>query len=264
MSDAVLRCFDMMRSCGLKSVPEDADAAQWHRVLSDVSDDLMMIATEHYIRTPVEGKGGALRGQRWCPTAGELRAVCFELETQARSEVTRTRRGCSACGERLGDDGSIANHGTGFRTITQHCHPVDDEGMVLWSSAPYRIASRSVLCDCDAGAWVAHKQAAADAGTVAPHLGGTWQPILTWQQALERYQRADARLYITGTEHRLVCDDRRPGSPWHSKPSPEEEEGNTEQASSDRQLAYSVIRGTVSGMSRLPPEARAHFNQGAP
>ena len=90
--------------------------------------------------------------------------------------------------------------------------PVDDEGMVLWSSAPYRIASRSVLCDCDAGAWVAHKQATADAGTVAPHLGGTWQPILTWQQALERFQRADARLYITGTEHRLVRDDRRPGS----------------------------------------------------
>lgn len=259
MSDAVLRCFDFWRSCGLKSIPDDVDAAQWHRVLSDVSDELMVIAAEHWVRTPIEGKGGKLIGRKWAPAAGELRALCFELETEARSEVTRTRRGCAACGERLNDDGSIANHGTGFRTITQHCHPVDDEGIVLWSAAPYRIASRSVLCDCDAGAWIAHKQATADAGTVAPHLGGTWRPILTWQQALERFQRADARLYITGSDYRLNTDDRRQGSPWYAKPSPEEQEGCTEQAAADRRLAYGVIRGTVSGLSRLPPNARAFF-----
>ena len=147
MSDAVLRCFDFFRSCGLKSVPEDADAAQWHRVLSDVSDELLVIAAEHWVRTPIESKSGKLTGRKWAPAAGELRALCFELETEARKEVTRTRRGCAACGERLADDGSVFTHGTGFRTITQHCHPVDDEGIVLWSEAPYRIASRSVLCD---------------------------------------------------------------------------------------------------------------------
>jgi hypothetical protein len=126
--------------------------------------------------------------------------------------VQDVQRGCARCGETLREDGSVDSHGTGFRTIIQHSHPTDGDGAVRWDLPPYRIASRSVLCDCTKGRLIKAKQSGSDSGTT-----------LTVEDAQRIFQRADSRLYITGTDWRYHPHDRKPGGPFYSRPSPEEQ-----------------------------------------
>jgi len=140
MSD-ILDCFRYFAGVGLKSVPHTEDADVWLRVLSDVPASLLHLAADEWIRTPVKDKGGTLRGQKWAPTAGELRNLAFALEADHRVQVTNKKRGCASCGEVLDEHGAIAEHGSGYRTISQHCYPAVD-GAVDWQAEPYRVASR--------------------------------------------------------------------------------------------------------------------------
>jgi len=242
--DTVLDVLGLFRGVGLSKVPDNEDAHQWLRVLNDVPAVLFEMAAEHYLKTPIEVKGH-LRGVRYCPTAAELRSIAFALESTQRHEVKKSRRGCARCGELIGDDGAITHHGNGYRTITQHCHPVDDDGLVQWHEPPYRIASRQVLCNCELGRYIAHQHATLDTSTLPKHIAGQWRPTLTVEQAFEVFQRDDAKLYATGTKHRAHDHDTRPGSPWFAKPSPEEEWGKGEKASNARAVAYQVIRGEI-------------------
>ena len=159
----ILDCFRYFSGVGLKSIPHSEDADTWLRVLSDVPAVLLHLAADEWIRRPVKDKGGVLRGQRWSPTAGELRSVAFGLEATQRVETTQRKRGCASCGEVIDENGGIVETGTGHRTISQHCYPAAPTGGGTdWSATPYRIASRQVLCDCELGKWINHVHTTAD------------------------------------------------------------------------------------------------------
>lgn len=210
--DDILDAFEYLRSVGLKKVPPYTDAPGWLRVLRDVEADDFKAAVDYYLRTPQEDSKGRMRGATWCPTAPELRRIAFDQQETKRHIVQDVQRGCARCGETLREDGTVDSHGTGFRTITQHSHPVEDDGTVRWDWPPYRIASRSVLCDCTKGRLIKAKQSGGDSGST-----------LTVDEALQRFQRADSRLYVTGTDYRYHRHDRHPRSPFYSRPSPEEQ-----------------------------------------
>ena len=240
----IIDILSLFRGVGLSKVPDNDDAHQWVRVLSDVPEALLHMAAEHYLRTPVESKG-RMQGVSFCPTAPVLRSIAFALESTHRHEIRKTRRGCARCGELLDDQQTIVEHGRGYRTIVQHCHPTDAEGMVQWDEPPYRIGTRQVLCDCEKGKWIAHQHSTMDASTLPKHIAADWKPTLTIEQALKHFQRRDARLFITGSEYRLHAHDRRAGSPWFTRPSPEEEWGDNDRAADTRATAYAVIRGEI-------------------
>jgi len=244
--EMVLRFF---KGAGLKSVPPEDEAHHWLRVLSDVPGELLQMAADWYVRTPTPDKDNRLRGQRFAPSASELRVIAFDLEAEQRHQVAVSRRGCARCGEVLDEEGKIADHGTGYRTLIQHCYP-RVEGMVRYDLPPYRIGSRKVLCDCSKGDWIARQQGTVDR-TKMPHVED-WQPTLTIKQALQRFERRDGVLYITGSTQRAHDHDVRSGSPFFSRPSPEELLGFTEQAAGQRANCYKVIRGQLDAEARMP------------
>lgn len=249
--DTICDVLGFFRGCGLKSTPSDDDARHWVRVLSDVPAVLLHMAAEHYVRTPAADKDNRLRGVRFCPSAAELRSIAFGLESTQRQQVTETRRGCFRCGELVAEDGSITEHGSGYRTLIQHCHP-SAGGVVDWNGHPYRIGMRRCLCDCEKGKWIAHQHSLVDKDTLPPHVQKTWAPTLTCDQAFDAFSRADARVYITGSDLRLHRHDVRPGSPWFTRPSPEETDGDTERAGDVRRLCYQVIKGEIDPRTRMP------------
>ena len=53
----IIDILSLFRGVGLSKVPDNDDAHQWVRVLSDVPEALLHMAAEHYLRTPVESKG---------------------------------------------------------------------------------------------------------------------------------------------------------------------------------------------------------------
>lgn len=239
----IIDCFGYFSGVGLKSVPHAEDADHWLRVLSDVPAGLLHLAADHWIRTPVEDKGGNLRGQKWAPSAGELRSIAFSLEADHRIQTTIKQRGCASCGEVINDQGGIDAPGTGFRTVSQHCYPADDEGSIDWGAEPYRVGSRKVLCDCHLGRWIAHQQSTVE-GTPS-HLKD-WKPTLTAERALAVFRRHDARIYLSGSTDphlRYRPEDARTGSPFFSRSSPEELHGDTEYARALRHAAYEFLRG---------------------
>jgi hypothetical protein len=248
--DTIIEVLQLFRGVGLKGTPPEEDARHWVRVLADVPAVLLHMAAEHYLRTPEDDKG-KLKGRRFCPSAAELRNIAFNLESTHRAEVKQTRRGCLRCGELVDKDGSITEHGTGFRTLVQHCHP-EVNGAVDWNAAPYRIGQRRVLCDCEKGQWIAHQHQTMDRATLPHHIAKEWQPTLTVDQAWDAFQRHDARVYVTGSDHRLHHHDRRPGSPWFTRPSPEETDGDNQRAADVRALCYRVIKGEVDPRTRMP------------
>ena len=239
----ILDCFRYFSGVGLKSIPHAEDADTWLRVLSDVPAVLLHLAADEWIRRPVKDKGGVLRGQRWSPTAGELRSVAFGLEATQRVETTQRKRGCASCGEVIDEHGGIAEPGTGHRTISQHCYPAAATGGGTdWSATPYRIASRQVLCDCELGKWMTHVHTTAD----RDKLPKGWQPTITAERALHLFRRDDAALYLSGTDnpsYRLRPEDARPSSPFYCRASPEELHGNAEHGQALRRAAYDFLRG---------------------
>ena len=238
----VLDCFSYFSGVGLKSVPHSEDADVWLRVLSDVPASLLHLAADEWIRTPVKDKGGTLRGQRWSPTAGELRNLAFSLEADHRVQATSKKRGCASCGEVIDEHGAIVEHGTGYRTVSQHCFPSVD-GSVDWYAEPYRIASRLVLCDCELGRWIAHGHETCD----RDRMPKDWAPTVTCEQALQIFQRHDARLYLSGStqpRHRFRPEDARTSSPFFCRAAPEELHGDTEYGRALRKAAYDYLRGS--------------------
>ena len=243
MSD-ILDCFRYFAGVGLKSVPSGEDADVWLRVLSDVPASLLHLAADEWIRTPVTDKGGTLRGQRWSPTAGELRSLAFSLEADHRVQVTKRKRGCASCGEIVGENMEIVEHGTGYRTISQHCYPKGNAELVDWHAEPYRVASRLVLCDCDLGSWIEHNHQTAD----RDRLPKSWTPTITCREAVGVFARHDARLYLSGSmnpRQRFRPEDARTSSPFFCRASPEELHGDNEYSRALRKAAYDYLRGTA-------------------
>ena len=241
MSD-ILDCFRYFAGVGLKSVPHSEDADVWLRVLSDVPANLLHLAADEWIRTPVKDKSGTLRGQKWAPTAGELRNLAFALEADHRVQTTAKKRGCASCGEVMDENSSIVEHGTGYRTVSQHCFPAVD-GSVNWHAEPYRIASRLVLCDCELGRWIAHGHQTVD----RDRMPKDWSPTITCEQALQVFQRHDARLYLSGStqpHHRFRPEDARTSSPFFCRAAPEELHGDNEHGRALRRAAYDYLRGS--------------------
>ena len=241
----IIDILSLFRGVGLSKVPDNEDAHQWVRVVSDVPEALLHMAAEHYLRTPVESKG-RMKGVSFCPTAPELRSIAFALESTHRHEIKQTRRGCARCGEMLTEAQEITEHGTGHRTLVKHVYPTDADGFTLWDSDPITIDQFQVLCDCEKGRWTEHQQTTMDRSTLPKHIQGTWQPTLTIEKALKLLVRSNTRIFITGTDdYRLHAHDRRAGSPWFTRPSPEEEWGDNERAADTRATAYAVIRGEI-------------------
>ena len=251
----IIEVFNFWRSIGLKSVPANVDAPGWVRVLSELGEGLLSYAADEMVRQSVKDRDGNWRGRRFAPTAPELRTFALDLEGSSRNtEVRQTKRGCMRCGELLDEEGGILEHGSGFRILIQHCHPTMG-GLVLWDEKPYRISGpRIILCDCNKGRLIAAQQSSASVDT-NDHV---WTPTPTMEQALKAFGRPDARLFITGSDPRLVTDDRRKGSPFSCRPRPEEELGKTAQAQQDRQLAYDVIRGKGDPVARFRQATGGH------
>ena len=247
----VVDVFVFFKGAGLKSVPHVEEAHHWVRVLADVPAALLHMASEWYLKVPQE-HNGVMKGNKWCPSAAEIRTIAFNLEGDARVSITKTQRGCASCGEVIDEEGAIIEHGTGHRTISQHCYPKED-GLIQWQAAPYRVAHRLVLCDCSLGRWIAHQHQTAD----KDRLPKSWQPTLTLKQALQKFVRDDALLFVSGSAdaaQRYRAEDARPQSPFFNCAAPEELHGPTEYAMALRSAAYDFIRGSrgAPALDRLP------------
>lgn len=239
--DDVIDAFYFMRGANLKGVPTEEEAVYWVRVLRDVDSELFQAAVDHYLRTPRQDKSGNMQGAYWCPSSCELRRIAFELEGNTRHKIRETKRGCARCGELLNEEGAIVEHGSGYRIVIQHCHPVDEDGIVRWELPPRRVGQRRVLCDCNKGRLISIQQRSVEK---APQHASGWSPTLTLEEAEQRFQRADARLYITGSDSRKHHHDLRSVSPFYTRPSPEEL--CMENPAKVRSIAYGVVRGEIN------------------
>lgn len=242
--DDFLDLFDWLSAAGVKKVPRPADrqgaARVYSQILQATPSEVLVMAATKWCQDPDNG--------RWMPPAADLGALCALIEAEHYGKQAQKRRGCARCGELLERDGdtvSITQHGTGYRTLIQKCYQVI-HGDPDWDGEPYRVARRSVLCDCAMGAHIMHRQHSAE----APPHHPTWQATLTWREAHERFQRHDARLFITGTDWRENALDRNPRSPFYSRPSPEEDNTDPAQALAERR----AVRRAMSG---APPSDRA-------
>jgi len=210
--------------------------------LRNVRSDVVLEAARAWISDP--------DGGRFFPTAADLLSLSMTIEAQERHTVKEVTRGCAACGELLWPDGSVKEHGNGFRHFIQHCHPLNDEGDVDWDAIPYRIGHRLVLCDCTKGRQIAasheiEMQREIPKGQSSGRPSN-WRPTLTLAKAWEVFSRSDARVYVTGSHARRMPEDRRPESPWYTRPSPEEEMGWHTESVRIRRAVYDAMKGQIS------------------
>jgi hypothetical protein len=243
----IQEAFDFLRSAGLKKVPRPGDVGAQHvysTVLQHVHPETLSIAAATWCQNP--------EGGMWMPAAPELLNLCILLEAQQRTEAKEQQRGCRGCGEILDEEGGILTHGSGYRTVVQHCYPRGD-GSVVWDAEPYRIGQRLVLCSCTKGEHIHAAQSRANLDSMPKG----WRPTLTMQQAGEVYQRVDARTWITGTDSRANPRDRDCRSPFYSYPSPEESLADPYAAAQQRRTMDNAMRGIV------PQNAAAYLQQAA-
>jgi hypothetical protein len=242
--DDIIDLFDYCRSAGLKKVPRPGDVAAeraYSDVLQNIATEVLEAATRSWMSDPDKGA--------WFPAAPELLGLCLTVEAQLRSERREQSRGCHHCGEVLEDDGTVREHGTGFRTLIQHRFPTVD-GRVLFDAAPIKIGSVRVLCDCDKGRKIhaqqkLYAQEQPEKGQKTSRPAG-WRPTLDLRGAWEHYGRpADVRVFLTGTRARWNERDADPRSPFFSRPSPEELEGPTPSAHNARRIVDGVLSGTI-------------------
>lgn len=243
--DDIVDLFDYCRSAGLKKVPRPGDVAAeraYSDVLQNIATEVLEAATRSWMSDPDRGA--------WFPAAPELLGLCLTVEAQLRSEVREQSRGCQHCGEVLEDDGTVREHGTGFRTLIQHRHPSAD-GTVDWGALPIRIGSVRVLCDCEKGRKIhaqqkLYAQTQPEKGQKTSRPAG-WRPTLDLRSAWEQYGKPwDVKVYLTGTRARWNVRDADPRSPFFSRPSPEELEGPTLTACEARRVVDGVLSGEIN------------------
>jgi hypothetical protein len=232
----VLEVFDFLRCAGVKKVPRKSEVGNAHAyaaVLQHVHPEHVVRAASQWCQNP--------DGGQWMPAAPELLSLCLLLESQDRHQQREITRGCRGCGELLDDEGGIETHGTGYRTITQHCYPRGDDGAVVWTADPHRIGQRLVLCSCTKGEHTHQGQSRVSMESMPKG----WQPTLTIERALHVFRRDDARLWITGTDHRACARDADPRSPFFSCPSPEETLADPYEAVRQRRVMDNAMKGIV-------------------
>lgn len=245
--DDVRAALDMLVMGRLRKGPSSVDAVLrvYWAVLQNQSPALLESAAIAWMQDADQG--------RWFPSAPDLLSLCLQIEAQerqAQKNDTEGHSGCACCGYREHPDGpAFSQRGSGWRYVVQHCYPCTVHGNagctacaatgeIDWSAEPYRVASRKVLCDCELG----------ERRRMAHAVNPDSQAPVSVSEVWDRFGRPDCRLYVTGTEYRMVADDARPGSPFYDRPSPEEEAETVEQlqhARQQRALVYGAIRGHI-------------------
>lgn len=241
----IAKLFKYLRAARVHKPPhiDDGDIRDVYLdALRNIRSDVVAEVGRAWIQDPDGGK--------FWPTAADLLNLALAIESQERSQVREVSRGCQGCGEVLNEDGTIHEHGSGFRSFIQHCHPLNADGDVDFDAAPYRIGHRLVLCDCTKGRQIAAAQELEMHREIPKgQISGrpaNWRPTLTLAKAWRVFHRVDARIYVTGSHARLIPEDRRHASPFFSRPSPEELIADWDEASRQRQAAYDYLRGNVS------------------
>jgi hypothetical protein len=243
--DDIKEVIEYLRAARVHKCPHPDDRGvqmAYADCLRAMRSDVVLQAARAWIADPESG--------RFFPTAADLLSLCMTIEADERHTVRHITRGCAGCGELLAADGSVSEHGTGFRHFVQHCHPMGDDGRVDWHAVPYRIGHRLVICDCEKGRQIAAQQQIELQREIpkgqVPSRPANWRPTLTLSEAWKAFNRHDARNYVSGSSARLVSEDSRPGSPWYTRPSPEEEHGPTPEQTRIRRAVYQAMRGNVS------------------
>lgn len=255
--DDVRHALDMLMLGRLRKGPASVDAVLrvYWAVLQNQHPALIESAAIAWMQDADQG--------RWFPSAPDLLSLCLQIEAQerlAQKGDTERHRGCAHCGLRDHPDGpAFSQSGSGWRYVIQHCYPCTvhgaagclscaETGEIAWDAEPYRVASRKILCDCVLGARRQMAHSLVEGGQAPVSVSDAWQ----------RFGRLDCRLYITGSEYRMVEADTRPGSPFYDRPSPEEESQTAEallHAAQQRALVYAAIRGNI------PPALKAYMLQ---
>lgn len=252
--DDIREVFAYLRRARVHKCPHpgDLDIAQTYAdALRNMRSDVVLEAGRSWITDPDRGS--------FFPTASDLLSLCIGIEAQDRTKVVKTVRGCAACGEIIREDGSIQEHGSGFRHFMQHCFPTDKNGDVDWEAAPYRVGHRLVLCDCVKGRQIAAGQQLEAQREIpkgqASGRPANWAPTMTLAQAWEAFGgegpnvRTDCEIYVSGSHARKVPEDRRMASPWYARPSPEEEMIDQVEARRIRLAVYDSMRGNRSAQA---------------
>lgn len=247
--DDIRDVFLYLRSARVHKAPHPGDidvVRAYADALRNVRSDVVLQAGRSWVQDPDSG--------RYWPTAADLLHLAMAIEAQERHEVRDIVRGCACCGEIINEEGRVIEHGSGFRHFIQHCHPLNDEGDVDFDAEPYRIGSRLVLCDCTKGKQIAaahelEMNREMPKGQISSRPAN-WRPTLTLEKAWKVFHRADARIYVTGSHARLIAEDRRPESPFFTRPSPEETMKDWTEARRQRMSMYEAMRGNVSDASK--------------